>query len=323
MVNRAYMYNKFVCYEELIGMMCDTPSCKELIGKDIDIFIDIQSLYKDILNSEFMSSDVKTLSINVLNMAAHYRHFFRNQFRTNVKVFLVNSKENFIGNLVQMSNNEEDLFKPVEVLSKYFQDIYYINRFRYNPCAIIHYLINNESNVNHGKIVISNDIYSYQLTGMFPMLYLLHVGIKHRKLISVNNAIDAQFKNSSDSSGLSSQLIPLLMAFNKCNEIGLKLLSPYHITIKSIKNCISKGIFINGYNVPNKNIDNILDIPGFYDRWVLCDLLDKALAYSNSPETLDETWKVKRQVNIQELAAIIDYRVNTYDDILNYINLIA
>jgi hypothetical protein len=113
------------------------------------------------------------------------------------------------------------------------------------------------------------------------------------------------------------------MGFNKCNELGLKLLSPYHLTIKSIKSCINKGIFINGYNVPNKSIDNILGIQGFYDRWVLCDLLDKALEYSNSPETLDETWKVKRQVNIQELAAVIDDKVNTYDDILNYINLIA
>lgn len=321
MIDRRCMYNKFIKYVDLAAMFNSMPSTKELMGKDLDIFIDIQSIYKDILKSEFMSSDIKTLSINVLNMAAHYRHYFRNQLNAFVSVYLVDSKEKLTGNLVQMSNNEEDLFKPVEVLCKYFPDIYYIRRTGYNPCSIIYELINSHSSVYRGKLVISNDIYSYQLPNLFPNTFLLHLGIKHKKLISSANSIDAQFKNTTSSSDISPRMIPILMALNKCDAIGITLLYPYKTALKILRQFISKGIFTNTYNTPFEAIDGVTGIHGFYARWVMCDLVMNALKYSNSPKILDTTWTAKRKVVFQELAAVIDDKVNTPEDILNYIYL--
>jgi hypothetical protein len=304
-------------------MFNNTPSTKELIGKDLDIFIDIQSIYKDILDSEFMGSDNKTLSINILNMAAHYRHYFRNQLKSFVRVYIVDSKENFTGNLVKMSNNEKDLFKPIEVLCKYFPDIYYIRRTGYNPCCVIYELIKSQSSIYRGKLVISNDIYSYQLPNIFSSTYLLHIAIKHKKLVSMANSIDAQFKNTSPTSDLSPQLIPILMAFNKCEAIGLPLLYSYKTALKLLRQSINKGVFVNACNSPFEAVDCVLGINGFYARWVTSDLITKSLSYINSPEILDTTWTVKRQIDFQELASIIDSRVNNviFEEILNYIYL--
>jgi len=324
MINRAYMFNKFIRYDELNSMLSSMPSSKTLIGKPLDIFIDIKSIYKDVLSTEFMSSDIKTLSINILNMAAHYRYFFRNALKTNVRVYLLNSEENLIGNLCQISNYGQDLFKTIEILCKFFPDIYYIYRQGYNPCAIISYLISKESSIDNGKLIISNDIFSYQLPTLFQNTFLLHVGIKHKKLISYSTAIDAQFKNTTPSSDISPLLIPVLMALNKCTELSLPLLYPYKSALKKLREAIKANVFIQGRNPPFEKVDYLLDIYGFYSRWIMCDLPTKSLKYYNSPDILDETWKVKRQCDFSILASIIDDKINTnHEDILNYIYLLA
>ena len=41
MINRAILYSKFIRYDILRNMITDTPSMKDMIGKPLDIFIDI------------------------------------------------------------------------------------------------------------------------------------------------------------------------------------------------------------------------------------------------------------------------------------------
>ena len=84
MINRAILYSKFIRYDELANMMRQVPSTMELGKGGIEIcniYIDIQSIYKDVLTNEILPEDNKTIAINILNMAAHYRHFFRNALK--------------------------------------------------------------------------------------------------------------------------------------------------------------------------------------------------------------------------------------------------
>ena len=327
MINRAMLYSKFIRYDILRNMITDTPSMKDMIGKPLDIFIDIQSVYKDVLAAEFMRNDIKILAVNVLNMAAHYRHFFRNLLRQNVRVFLVNSQVNLSGNICEITNSEnDDMFSIVKSLCKYFPNIYYIYKKGYNASAIIFQLINTYTMIIPGhcsSLVISNDVYAYQLPTLIPICWMLRLGVKHKYIVTANNAIESYFKNTTPSTGLRQQLLPMIMAFNKCKELNLPLLFPYKTALNKVRELIDKHIILNGYNIPNSAFESNVGIMGILARWTLCDLQSQAVVYMNSIDVIDDTWKVKRKCDFSELAAILDDKFNCDpDNILNYIYLL-
>ena len=326
MINRAILYNKFVRYDVLKQMLNSNPSTKDMIGHGLDIFIDIQSIYKDVLSSEIIGSDTKTIAVNVLNMAAHYRHFFRNLLKTQVRVFLVNSKVNLIGNICEIHNLEtnEEMFRILEVLCKYLPDIYYIYRKNVNPiCIIQSFLLSKITDNAPSRLVISNDVYAYQLAALFTRCYMLRLGIKHKYIVTSNNSIDLMFGNTTPSSDLHPGLIPVIMAFNKCKELGLPLVYPYKKALNTVRELISKGYLYQGYNAPYTKFDEITGLMGIEARWVMCDLNTQALSYAESPEILDDTWAIKKYCDLTELASLLDNKFNNDpDNILNYIYLL-
>lgn len=324
MLNRAILYNKFVKYDILKQMLNENPSTKDMVGHKLDIFIDIQSVYKDILSMEFMPEDTKTIAVNVLNMAAHYRHFFRNLLKTQVRVFLVNSRENLIGNICELQNmkTNKETFKLLEVLCKYLPDIYYIYRENINASSIIQYIISPSYNTA-SSLVISNDVYAYQLPALNIRCYMLRLGIKHKYFVTNYNAIDMLFNNTTQSSDLNSSLIPVIMAFNKCKELNIPLLYSYKKALNAVRELIAKGYLFQGYNTPYPKFDELVGISGLAARWSICDLTTKAIAYTNSFDVLDETWMIKKNCDLTELAASLDTKFNSDpDNILNYIYLL-
>lgn len=325
MINRAMLYSKFVRYDELNAMMLSNPSTKEIIGHPFDIYIDIMSVYKDVLSSDFVDGDTKTICINVLNMAAHYRHFFRNKTGCKVRVFLVNSLTTATGNICEIQNTiyNDKVFSMVSNLCKYLPDIYYIYRDGFNASSVIYYFMNNVPKSNPtSTLVISNDVYAYQLV-LRMNTYLLRVG-KSKKFITYNTVIDAFFKNKTPSTDLSPALLPLLMALNKSKALNLDLLYSYKVAIDTVRQCIERGLIYNGYNTPNSLLEEKLGIPYFTLRWFLCDLSHQAMLYTNSPYILDDTWQFKKQCDFNMLASILDSVVNgeIEDNILNYIYLL-
>lgn len=328
MINRAVLYNKFAKYDVLQTLLNNNPSSKVLSSGPINIFIDIQSVYKDILSMDFIGTDIKTLAINVLNMAAHYRHFFRNRFKSSVCVFLVDSRENLTGNLCGQFNDNSNMFKLVELLCKCncFPELFYIHRDNVNSCAIIADIAKSMMFTN--TFVISNDIYSYQLPIIVDNCFVLRLGTTHKRLVTINNCIDMQFKNSTSSSDLSPKLLPVIAALNKCPELGLPLLYPYKKALNITRELCNKGYLAPlSYNAPTMSLDNVLRVMGFGARWNICDLNTQYLAYHMSPYVLDDTWKIKKQCNFADLAAIIDSKLandpdNPEDNILNYIYLL-
>lgn len=322
MINRAALYNKFVRYELLQSMLNNLPSTKNMTGLPINIYIDIQSVYKDILSTDFIGTDIKTIGINVLNMAAHYRHFFRNQFKTEVCVFLVDSRLDSFGSLCTQFNqgNNANMFNLVEVLCKYFPNIYYLHRDRFNAVSIIANLISERP--NNASFVISNDIYSYQLPVIFDLTYVLHIGITNKYIITMNNAVDMLFKKSTPASDLSPKLLPLIMALNKVPQLELPLLFSYKSALTKLRELISKG-YINpiGYNPPNDSLDCIVG-QMFGQRWLLCDLTSWWYEYKMSPAILDDRWTIKKRCVFSELASILDSKLSgDPENILNYIYL--
>ena len=324
-MNKAILYSKFVRYEVMNTLFNQHVSTRCISSLPINLYIDIQSVYKQALSENLIPNDVKVLSINVLNMAAHYRHYFRKKFGSEIRVFIVNSNKNENYNLYQSLNNQnsDSMFKIIKVLAPYFHNVYYLSREGFNATSIIYDIINRNPN-NHVHFIISNDIYSYQLTALCNNCFVLRPST-NPKLVTYFNSIESWYsrKSSIDVSDLHPALLSLIMALNKCPELNIPTLYNMKNTLYTIRQMINSSYILNGYNTPIDLVmfkNNDIDV---FNRWNLCDLVTQSREYSNSLFACDESWMISKKCDFKELSHIIDKNFNyDADNILNFIYLL-
>lgn len=317
-MNKALMYAKFVKYNVLDNLFMTNNTLKREPINNIDVYIDIQSLYKRIFSEDIVPSDSRILSVNILNMAAHYRHYFRSRFGKETNVFLIDSNSDMSGTICNSINIQNDILRILSILVPYFEKIYYIHRDKYNASAIIRYTMD-ERPSSTVSFVISNDIYAYQLPVISRSCYNIRPSTI-TKIVNMNNAIDTwhNTKSPTSVSDLDHSLLPLIMAINKCNELQLPVFRDYKNTVKIVRAAIRDNLIVNGYNTPSNIFgDNIMS------RWYKCDLYTHYREYEHSPSICDTSWKAKKYSNFTDLANILDKYFNKDpDNILNYIYLV-
>lgn len=319
-MNKALLFSKFIKYDILDQLMVNTKSATMLLYKPVDIYIDIQSVYKRVLSETLLNTDVKVLSVNILNLAGHYRHYFSRRGINN-RVYLVNGLNNNNTIVSKLNAENKHLFAIVQKLVQYFPLVYYIEK-DYNSSAIIMGLIQSETIPHsHNSFIISNDVYSYQIPALVPSAFLLRPST-NTKLITTNTAIDSMYprKGSIVTSDLSSALLPVIMAYHKCPELGMQMLNNFKTTINIIRDKIANNKILNNYNSPimfKNESEEILN------RLYLSDLMSITRTYINSYEALINSWKVYKPYDISVLANALDNLFNTDEEnILNYIFLL-
>ena len=142
-MNKALLFSKFIKYDILDQLMINNKSATMLLYKPVDIYIDIQSVYKRVLSETLLNTDVKVLSVNILNLAGHYRHYFSRRGINN-RVYLVNGLNNSNTIVSKLNAENKHLFAIVQKLVQYFPLVYYIEK-DYNSSAIIMGLIQSET----------------------------------------------------------------------------------------------------------------------------------------------------------------------------------
>ena len=322
MANMALMYQKFVKYDDLKRLIGLYPSTRTLQLQPVDIYIDIQSVYRRVLSEELMSNDNKIISINVLNLAAHYRHFFR-YIGVDSRIYLVNGTP-YTDNIysIENANHKRDMFEIVSKLAPYFPCVYYIDKPFLGSAMIYNLIQTNTHMMNHSAFVISNDIYSYQLPANLQNTFLLRPS-HSTKLITYNNVLLSMFprNKSVDLTQLSPGLIPVILGYHKCPELGLEMINTLKNTVSIIQTNISKGKMLNGYN--SLNIFNLFETPNITERIAICDLPHFASIFECSFDNLDVSWKISKQCDVQTLSSIIDSKINTDPyHLLNYMFLL-
>ena len=319
-MNKALLFSKFIKYDILDQLMVNTKSATMLLYKPVDIYIDIQSVYKRVLSETLLNTDVKVLSVNILNLAGHYRHYFSRRGINN-RVYLVNGLNNNNTIVSKLNAENKHLFAIVQKLVQYFPLVYYIEK-DYNSSAIIMGLIQSETiPYSHNSFIISNDVYSYQIPALVPSAFLLRPST-NTKLITTNTVIDSMYprKGSIVTSDLSSALLPVIMAYHKCPELGMQMLNNFKTTINIIRDKIANNKILNNYNSPimfKNESEEILN------RLYLSDLMSITRTYINSYEALINSWKVYKPYDVSVLANALDNLFNTDEEnILNYIFLL-
>lgn len=323
MNENRYLYSKFTKYEILKQLISQLPSAKVLSTAPVDIYIDLQSIYSQILAQSLLSNDNKILSVNVMNLAAHYRHFFRHYMSTESRVFIVNGLPSS-NSIASIENNQSPiLFELMKNLVPYFPCTYYINK-RYNACAIIGTMIQQETmKYNHSAFVVSTDVYSYQLPIIYQNTFILRPSLQPR-IVSYNTIYTYMYprNKSVDMTQLNPGLLPLIMAYYKCPELDLDMVNNFKSTIKIIKDKISTGKLLNGYNSINISLSGENNI-GIRKRIMLCDLMTLIKSYEYSYDNLDASWRIYKQCDVQTLSTAIDSKINIDPEhILNYIFLL-
>lgn len=325
-MNKAVLFSKFIKYDCLDSLIKSTPYAKFIFNSALDLYIDVQSVYKLALSENLLPNDVKVISINILNLAAHYRHYFKSRFKIqDINVYIVNSISSVNKNIFEEVNNKnKDMFAILKILTPYFPKVYYIEQEEYNASAIVLSMINKYTIPgNRFGLVISNDVFSYQIPTLVPMnrVFVLKPSTTP-KFISGNNVIDYMFPRKSSNtitSDLSPALLPVIIAYHKCPELGITMINNFKTTLNIIRDMINKGLILNNYNSPII----FQNEPLIYTRLLMCDLMTITNIYNNSYVSMMEDWKIEKQCNFRDLASILDKNFNVdQDNILNYVFLL-
>lgn len=317
-MNKALLYSKFVKYDMLDHFIISNPSASILLQKPVDIYIDIQSIYRHVLSSGLTNTDIRVIAVNILNLAGHYRHYFT-KHRVNSRIYIVNGNNVTHDNITLV--DPSGIFNIVQKVVQYFPLTYYIEK-EHNSCAIIMSLLQTETTpLSYNALVISNDIYSYQIPAHMNSAFLLRPST-NPKFVTTNTVIDTMYSRKGNviTSDLSSALLPVIMAYHKCPELGMNMINNFRTTIDIIRNKINNNQIINSYNSPIMFKNEPKEI---IDRLYLSDLIIISRVYDKSYESLVNNWRIYKPYNMAVLANALDNLFNRdTENIFNYMFLL-
>ena len=325
-----FMYSNFVRYEVLTDLFNSTyinsgVSLMQLYRskKHVNIYIDIISLYPQQLFIDPDPSRARIISVNILNMAAHYRHYFRKTFGCSVDVYIINGRRWINLDHYLDFTFLQKAFNIINIICKYLPTVYYIEENE-DACVIAASTASME-HLSSDAFIVSRNVLSYQLPFMGLNKEVLRPG-RQPKIITFNNALQLWSKSKTNISDLKSGLLPLVMAMNKCPELGLPTLANLSTVVKGIRAAIANKIFLNGYNTPSDiYVTKGIITQKVFSRWMLCDLTTMTSAYELSPSNLyaEATWKIKKHCDFGIISKMIDDKINSDpENILNYVYLV-
>ena len=179
---QALMYSQFITYDRLTGMV--NESCKDSNANVAHIYIDMQSLLKCIFSNidRLSIGSYNGLTSCMINMAIHYRYFFKNRYGTSTKIYFVYSDncpdycrkwvQNYNARNIQLANHSKqhaDIIKQnlelMKTITQYIDDVYFIPTQHETGLAIHHLIQMNINEPEHVNFVITKDAYNYQLVG--------------------------------------------------------------------------------------------------------------------------------------------------------------
>ena len=196
------IWSCFINYDRLFGLI------KHLIYyldkcRWVDIYIDMNSVMSQIFIRNYKIFDYNGITSALINMAIHYKEFFKDRFNIEARVFIVYSNNfpsaprelvpeynhrNYLtyinnGELVALINHNREL---LDLLCKYLDGIYFIQDENQETAVIIKEIIADQARFKHNalhqrsdnfslypNIIITKDLYDYQLVAIDSYTFIL------------------------------------------------------------------------------------------------------------------------------------------------------
>lgn len=262
-------------------------------GNSIDIYINMESVlgffYTTVFDGQtpkMEDSEYYSLTPSLINIAAHYRHYFWSRYKVPSRIYYYNtngiSKDsaNHVPdyNLIKANqkalsnenyklvnsfiNTNLDLFKDIV---EYMHDVYYVDINDIESTTIPYTLMNKNSSRDKINLVISRDLNDMQLLPLVDNTLMLYVASDKSKIIPKEDIIKTILNKSS------AKFIPK-------NDINPNFISTIYAqsgiksrNIKGIKNFGSvKAIKAIDTGITDGKISN----SKIYDPSLLCSLLE-------------------------------------------------
>lgn len=249
----------------------------------INIYIDIYSMTKVLYSSLTDNLNVKNIKLNeynnlcscLINMAIHYRSFFRTRFNVESDIYFISSENGPLNNqlLIKDYNKyhisnilvKDTITKYIEynldllkILSPYLPNIYYI-RTMFETGVIIYDLLHRTDPLSkRGHLIISKDVYNFQLVSKNTNIAFLRTKPRDGSyMFNINNMLDMYFyerKVKCRSKILNPKLLSLLMAFTSVKERNIRTLLNITTAVKLLELAVTEHRILNDYNYELESI---------------------------------------------------------------------
>lgn len=194
------IYGYYVKYDKLIELIN-----KEYAGSNattLNLFIDVNNILCKVeeLSARFNvhPSDGIVLMAGIINMAAHYREFFRSRYGCMTRIYLINSLANAISPLYDKSfsharNHPKNCKLDYELMN---MTCNFIPGVAYYECSVefstmVSFIIGSENNL-FPSLAITKDNFAFQLAGHQNVKVLRpskYKGVEHSFIVNEDNLI--------------------------------------------------------------------------------------------------------------------------------------
>lgn len=169
----------YIKYDRLFEL--SNYALKDIETNTIDIYVDLYDMLKPIYTAEAIyANKARVIPSSIINLAAHYRGYYRTRHRLHTRIFLVFANElsdshtryvsGFGDTAFRLSLNFEknDAFvqtqlELIKILAAYIPDVYYISS-RFDFATVTAHLINSmQTQPPRESILITKSKYAYQV----------------------------------------------------------------------------------------------------------------------------------------------------------------
>ena len=313
------IYSNCIKYNVLTNLI--DASFKGSNDTCINIYIDLYNIVRSLYANKYqvIIEDYLSLASGIINLAGHYKAFFKYKYKVLANIYLIWStncssinrklipnynKEMYNRLISPMHTTIDDIINTniniLDLLCKYIPNIYFIHT-QYESGVVMGYLINKNNSIPN--LIISKDIYPYQLLSYYPNTYYLR---PYKDIMNDNNDL--------------SMIISTPYKYYNINTINAYW--RYYCSTKNINNPYDKNITISP-----KNITNIMIFSGIIERSLYCKInintimkmIYSIIEYNDiecSIESIYDKYNIEDKVSYIEMlnryhVINIPYQVNT------------
>lgn len=250
-------------------------------NKMVNIYIDIESLIKQLYNSELnsgiqnelhtmMNEDKTFIASEIVNYVGHYRHYFASRYNLPTRIMLFYSYDKFDNALDVFPDYRDHYYNTrlddnnptfglttqhiksnidiATMIIKYIPNVYIYNTGNIEPTLLPGYLMQLDPSTDSYSIIISNQEIFYQDIAVKDRSYLLEMKSDDSKLITGNQIIptwiEGTKKTMYDYVGMIPEIIPLAQVFIANKELNFKSYKRIGKTVSltKLKKTIDKGL---------------------------------------------------------------------------------
>lgn len=253
------IYGYYVKYDKLTQLINANYAGSN--ATTLNLFIDVNNILRKIqdysLKSGVFTNNYLTIMAGLINMAAHYRNFFRTRYGCHTKIWLINATENKMSSL----HDKSYIYPSVDYnICRIDNELMattctYIPDVMYSVCntefsAMVMYILSDEEYVPGApippSIAITKDEFVYQLaTSMNYDIRVLrpskYKGEDNSYIINSENALQIYAGSSTNIMGLPSSILPVYMAMTRVPSRSIKSLYKAPTAIKILANAAMKN----------------------------------------------------------------------------------